>query len=275
MLILVSAFIAAALGSYLCSVLGLYISRLGLSTLIFAVAHAALAGAAIALVAGGSMTLNALILSLATAIALGVAGKRLGHARDALSMTLFSLFNAVAILAIYCSSRLVLAASMLSAVLWGSVLAVTREKLIALALLFTIFIVYSTAFRRQLDSLLFDPRLAEAEGMNIVLHTVALLSMASVSISLMLRIVGGFLVFTLLYVPTVLVTALQLSTRRQLVAAPLYGSLASIAGLCMSYALDLPAGVSIALANVVGLGIALPLRKVIEMLRCRDQEQST
>jgi len=267
MLILVSAFIAAALGSYLCSVLGLYISRLGLSTLIFAVAHAALAGAAIALVAGGSMTLNALILSLATAIALGVAGKRLGYARDALSMTLFSLFNAVAILAIYCSSRLVLAASILSAVLWGSVLAVTREKLIALALLFTIFTVYSTAFRRQLDSLLFDPRLAEAEGMNVVLHTVALLSMASVSISLMLRIVGGFLVFTLLYVPTVLVTALQLSTKWQIVVAPLYGSLASIAGLCMSYALDLPAGVSIALANVVGLGIALPLRKVVEVLR--------
>ncbi len=265
-MLFLEAVIATVIGSCLCSILGLYISRLGLSTLVFTVAHAALAGAALALILGLDVTTAALGLSMITALALGVLSSRLGPSREALCMTLFSLFNALALLAIYYSNSLVLATSTLAAVLWGSVLAVTMEKLVALIAISIVFAIYVAAFRKHLDALLFDRKLAEAEGLSVCIHTATLLAIASVSISLMLRIVGGFLVFTLLYVPTVFVSILQLSTKQQLRVAPLFGSLASCIGLYVSYALDLPVGVSIALSNVLGLGIAIPMKMLFEKI---------
>ncbi len=245
------AVISSVVGACLCGLLGFYVSRLGLSTLAFTVAHAALAGAATALMLGLDMTYLAMLFSMVTAVMLGLLYSRLPHAMDSVCMVLFSFFNAVALLAIYYSNAVVLATASVSAVLWGSVLAVTKEKLIVLVGIATIFTLYLVAYRKHMDAILFDKRIAEAEGMNVTFHITALLVLASLSLSMMLRIVGGFLVFTLLYVPTALTTSLQLSVRGQYVAIPAFATLSALAGLGVSFALDLPVGVSITLSTVV------------------------
>jgi len=262
--LILEALISGVLGSYLCSTLGFYILRLRLTTIAFTVAHAALAGAAIALVLGTDMTYLAISFSLIAAVVLGLLHDALPHAMDSICMTLFSFLNAVALLAIYYSNAVVLATASVSAVLWGSILAVTRDKLLLLTLLSIFFTVYVVAYRKHLDTVLFDRRLAEAEGINTRLHTTLLLIITSVTISTVLRIVGGFLVFTLLYVPSALASALGLSTVRQRRLVPIFGIVAVVTGLYVSLLLDLPVGVSIAMVTVVTAALVATAWHTIE-----------
>ncbi|HDI02222.1 MAG TPA: hypothetical protein ENF93_01100, partial [Ignisphaera sp.] len=153
---ILEAILSSAIGAYLCSILGFYISRLGLSTLAFTVAHAALAGAAIALVLGLDMTYLAMVFSITTAVILGLLYDKLSFALNSICMTLFSFFNAVALLAIYYSNTVVLATASISAVLWGSVLAVTIEKLVILIGIVAVFTLYVSAYRKHIDTILFD-----------------------------------------------------------------------------------------------------------------------
>jgi len=249
------AIISSILGSYTCSMLGFYISRLRLTTIAFTVAHAALAGAAIALMLNVDMTHLAMFFSIIVAIVLGLLYNRLSHVIDTICMTLFSFFNAVALLAIYYSNAVVLATASLGGLLWGSVLAVTRDKLFLLITIATLFTTYVAAYRKHLDAILFDKRLAEAEGINTTFHTILLLVVTSVTISIMLRIVGGFLVFTLLYVPSALASALDLNTMQQYWFTPIFSIIAVAIGLYTSLALDLPVGTSIAIVTVTSAAL--------------------
>jgi len=260
--LIIEAILSSIIGAYLCSMLGYYISRIGLSTLAFTIAHAALAGAATALVLGLDMTYLAIVFSITTAFILGLLYNKLSHTIDSICMTLFSFFNAVALLAIYYSNTTVLATASISAVLWGSVLAVTLDKLVVLIGVAVLYIVYTIAYRKHIDSLLFDKKLAEAEGINTRLHTIILLVIASTSISIVLRIIGGFLVFTLLYIPSALASTLELNTRQQHIAIPVFGSASAATGLWISLLLDLPVGVSIALTTVLMAAVIATVRTI-------------
>jgi len=244
------AYITSALGGALCGVLGFYVVRLGLTTLTFTIAHAALAGAALALVLGTDMTYTAMVLAITTSLVLGLIFSRVEYLRDTICMTFFSFFSALALLSIYLSNTLVLATATLSTVLWGSVLAVTIDKAVLLTSIALILTVYLLAFKTQISSLIFDKRLAEAEGLNVLMHTVIIMLITATSISIMLRVVGGFLVFTLIYIPTMASTVLTARANKQLLTAALIGALAGPTGLTISLVMDLPVGVSITLTAV-------------------------
>lgn len=263
---LVEALISSILGAFMCSLLGYYVTRIGLSTLTFTIAHSALAGAAIALLLGMDITYIAILFSIVTAVILGLLYRRLYHAMNTVCMTLFSFFNAIALLSLYYSNTTVLATASISAVLWGNVLAVTRDKLVILAGLVTVFFIYVAAYKKHIDALLFDKKLAEAEGINTCFHTVMLLIIASASISIMLRIVGGFLVFALLYIPSALVTALDMNTKRQYIAIPLFATVSTAIGLWISFSLDLPVGVAITLTTLSSATLVAVTNHILSLL---------
>ncbi|RLE76364.1 MAG: hypothetical protein DRJ56_04240 [Thermoprotei archaeon] len=249
MTLLALAALAAILSGSLCGVLGYYIQRFGIVTLSFSVAHAALAGAALSLVLGADASYLALATAVSFALVLGALSPRAPRERELVSMGFFSLFNALAILMVYLSNVYVLSSATVAVVLWGSILAVTRAKLLVLLGVSALFLTYLTTFRSQIDAIVFDRRLAEAEGINVRLHTLAMLLFAGGAIALTLKLTGGFLVFTLLYNPVASAAKLARSARGQLLLSPLIGSASALSGLATSYAFDLPVGASIALVS--------------------------
>ncbi|MEM1901198.1 MAG: metal ABC transporter permease [Candidatus Nezhaarchaeales archaeon] len=240
--------ITIALGSVLLSGTGYYTSKLGLSTIAFGAAHAALAGAAIAYVTN----LNPTILSLALATLLGailsiVARRASNELVNNVIMTAFSAFNALALLSIYLSNTVVLATVGVGALLWGSPLAVTPNRFLVIVALLATFFSYTSLFRLQLHSIIFDRRLAEAEGIRVDLFTLITLVFLCFSLAAMLEVVGGFMTFTLLYVPNALATTITSKALIQLVTSSIYGLVASLLGALLSFTLDLPIGATIAL----------------------------
>ena len=259
-----SLFLIPLLGSLasgsLCGLLGFFMKRLNLSTASFMVAHAALAGAAIAMILALDQTLLAVISTLAAVQAISLLGHSNGGQREALSMSLFSLFNSIALLSIYFSNTTVLATFQLSSLLWGSVLALTFEKLLLLLTIFAAFFIYLTLNRRRLDSMLFDLKLAEAEGVDVMLHLSLLLIFIGLVVSFSLQLVGGFLVFSLLYNPVTASTQLTKNASKQQLFSPILGGSSAFIGFLLSYLFNLPVGATISITSVTVVLLAFTIR---------------
>ncbi len=261
---LLYAIIGCAVGGAVTSILGLILARLRLATLTFVTAHAALAGASIAMVLDLDVYTMALMFSLVVSLVLGSILSRIERYCEHIAMTFFSVCNAIALLAIYYCNKYVLATTVLSSILWGSVLAITTDKMILLIAIGVMLCIYLTAFSKQLNAIMFDRRLAEAEGINIEMHTTILIALLSLCIAVMLRIVGGFLIFSLTYIAPVTAMYIAFSSHRQLIAAGIIGGSAPCLGLGISYWFDLPVGVSITLTTAAIAAIAILARKILE-----------
>ncbi|KYH36994.1 MAG: ABC-3 protein [Candidatus Bathyarchaeota archaeon B24] len=260
---------AAVLSGNLCGAIGFYVQRLKITTLSFSVAHAALAGASIGLILNIDPVYSAMITAVASALFLGIVFTRIEYGRELISMAVFSVSSAVAIFAIYLSNVRVLATVSIAVVLWGSLLAITVEKLILLLLILFIFVLYILAYRIQIDSMLYDVKMAEAEGVNVQMHMLIMLFFAGLIISSSLRLTGGFLVFTLLYNPVA--TSFQISRRAhmQLLASSILGAVSASSGLMVSYILDWPVGATIAIVSSIILLLAYTAKIIAEAVRRR------
>lgn len=257
-MLLTSSLLGGFLAGGLCGSIGVICNRLRLMTMAFAIAHAALAGSALALAAGMDAILVAMLLALATAMLLGPLADQLRISLDLMSMMLFSAYNAMTFIFIVLSPGPALMTESVGQLLWGSILAIKPSYLaylLSAALASTLFLAI---FWGRISPILFDPKLAEAEGVNARLYRYLILILAGVIITLALRITGGFLVFSLLYAPAA--SSIQLQTRmtRLITSAWILGSISAMSGLGLSLLLDLPSGSCIALAAItIFLGSAI------------------
>ncbi len=260
--LLALSFIAAVLSGGLCGAIGFHVHRLKITTLSFSVAHAALAGAAVGLILGLDPIYSAMGVAVISALILGFLLTRVKYGGELLSMTVFSVCSAIALFAIYLSNTQVLATSSISVILWGSLLAVTLQKLTILLLVTFTFILYLLAYRVHIDSILYDKKLAEAEGLNIYNHTLAILFFAGMAIASTLKLTGGFLVFTLLYNPVAASFQLTNKAYLQLLYSSLLGSFSASSGLVASYFLDWPVGATIAILSSIILLLSFSVGEV-------------
>ncbi|OYT61729.1 MAG: hypothetical protein B6U69_03095 [Thermofilum sp. ex4484_15] len=233
----------------LCGAVGFHAFKMGVITLSFAVAHGALAGAAIGLVLRVDVSYSALIAAILTATTLSLSLSKLGPFRELINMVFFSTSSAIALLSIYYANVKVLATTNVAALLWGSVLTVTPFKYFLLLSTALSYLAYYLAFKWKINSIIYDRRLAEAEGINVTLHTSLLLTFEGLSIALTLMLVGGFLVFSLLYNPVIASSNLTKETKGQLLLSTTLGGFSSLMGLAISYLFDSPVGASIALSS--------------------------
>ncbi len=266
-LLFIEALTAASLAGSLCGALGAYLKRLGLLTLCFTVAHAALAGASLSVLLSTPPELTAFTLSVAAALIVELLYQRVGIERETISMCTFSLSSAIAMVAIYMSPSITLTAETASLVLWGSVLAATPGKIVLLSLLLAALALCILSFKLEIDALLFDSKLAEAEGVNVQLYSALFLLLAALAISVALKLTGGFLVFALLYNPTAAVE--KATYRRQPLLAGVVGGSSGLIGVIASYILDTPVGATIAIAASIALIAGVGVASMLEHLRRR------
>ncbi len=254
--LMMTATIAGALAGSLCGCTGVLCDRLGLRTVAFAVAHGALAGAALSFLVGVNSIVLGMIFALFTALILGPLADAFEIPIDMASMTLFSLYNALTFIFLILSPGIVLAAEKVSQVLWGSVLAVTLEYLIILSTIAVLYALFLVILWDRIAPILFDRRLAEAEGINVRAYTYVLIALTGLVVVFTLCITGGFLVFSLIYIPAS--SALQLSENMKRIVAlsALLGLISAVTGVYFSFVADLPVGSSIVICAAVILLIA-------------------
>ncbi len=248
------AVLACLLASIGCGVIGSYVVIKKLGSLAGGIAHAVLAGMGIAYFFGESPLLGATIMSLVSAVFIGMINLRLKQNEDILVAAFWSVGMAIGILFI---SRTPGYNINLMSYLFGNILLVSGRDLIHMILLDIMVLIIVRVYYRQFLAAAFDEEYARVRGVNVEAYYILMLSMVALTVVLLIQIVGLIMVIALLVLPTASVSLFVGSLPRIMFYSVLLCALVTISGLALSYQPDLPSGAMIIL--VAGMVYTLSL----------------
>lgn len=236
--------VAAVLVGVLCAVIGCFVVLRSMAFLGDALAHAILPGVAIAYLLGGSLLLGALVAAIVVALGIGFFTRR-GTIKEDTAIGI--LFAAALALGVALISSIRTYAVDLSHILFGNVLGVSADDLLVIGILSAGVLTVVIALYRPFLVISFDPVLARtlrlpAEGLRTLL-----LILLAITIVISMQTVGIGLVAAMLVTPG---AAAYLLTRRlptMMLVAGLIGAFSSLAGLFISYYLNIVSGAAIVL----------------------------
>ena len=236
--------LASLIVGVLCSVVGCYVVLRSMAFLGDALAHAILPGVAIAYLLGGDLLFGALLAAVAVALGIGLFSR---HAAIKEDTAIGILFTAALALGVALISTIRTYAVDLTHILFGNLLGVSARNLwlqagLALGVLLAIVLLY-----KELLVISFDPVLAATSGLPVHGLRNFLLVLLALTIVVSLQAVGVGLVAALLVTPG---ATAYLLTRRlpimMLLAAGI-GSISAVAGLYLSYYVNIASGAAIVL----------------------------
>jgi len=249
---------AAVLGGFSAGLLGVYVMGLRMPFLAVCTAHAALAGAILGQLAGLHPRLGAFAGALFGAAVLGFVLRRRNVDTNAALGSLFSLSLGVAFLGLGLQKG---PKTPLLELMWGSLLFVTPQQLVGLAIAGALLVALSIVLEREMKVLLFDRLLAATLFAEAWVFT-ALLVLAAAIITFNLETTGGLLLYSLICNPAVVALKLARSFRAAMVWSAVLGAGSSVAGFLAAYMFDLPVGACIVLVSSLVVALALGFRQV-------------
>jgi zinc/manganese transport system permease protein len=201
------AFVAGATVAVVGGAVGFFLVLRSLTFAGHALSHVGFAGATGAVLLGLNPLWGLLAFTLAAALAMGALGDRL-RGRDVAIGIVLSLALGLGVLFLYLYTS---HATQATAILFGSLLGVSDETLLALAALSGLCLALLAVISRPLLFATLAPELAEAKGLSLRLVSVLFLCVVAIAVAEAAQIVGVLLVFVLMVAPAA--TALRLTTR--------------------------------------------------------------
>jgi manganese/iron transport system permease protein len=237
------ALAASLIVGVLCSVLGSYVVLKSMAFLGDALAHAILPGVAVAYLVGGNLLAGALVAALVVAFGVSFFTHE-GTLKEDTAIGI--LFAAALSLGVVLISTIRTYATDLTHILFGNVLGVSRTDLIVTAALAAFVLLTVLALYKELLLVTFDPVLAHTLGRHPgLLRTLLVLLALTVVVSL--QTVGVGLVAAMLVTPGATAYLLVRRLPTMMMLAGLFGAVASIVGLYLSYYLNVASGAAVVL----------------------------
>jgi len=226
--------------------LGVFVSLRRMAFFSDGIAHASLAGIAIAVLAGASP----LPVALAYAIIIALVMWRMERTTKLPSDTVIGIFfTASMALGVLLMSFTTGYRPELVNYLFGSILSVTLGDLVLIAAASAAILYWLSRSIRSLTYLSLAEESAIISGVKADAHTAALYVALAASTVLAVKMLGIVLVSALLVLPPAAARMVSGSFKEYLLASIIFGELMTIAGLSLSFARDLPSGATIILTG--------------------------
>ena len=246
--ILLPTLFGSIIAGILCSAVGTLVVRLKLSSLGFAMSHAAFAGAALGIMlALPQPSWLALVFSIAVALILGPIARIARLEVDTIIGATFPFSMALGLTFLSKAPSAGIGNGGLS-LLWGSVLGISYPQVMLLFLVLVGVLLVVWLFGKEFLAVLLDKKLAIASGIPADAISTLVLFMVAVVVAAALRITGGLLIYALMILPASAAFQWVYDIKKVLWLAPILGCASALVGLALSLAADLPVGSSIALA---------------------------
>jgi manganese/iron transport system permease protein len=257
-----NAILAGLLGGITCSVVGVFVVTMHLSFIGVCIAHAAFAGALLGVWLGFNPLIGALLFSLGSAAIIGPVADRGELNPDTSIGIVFSLMLGLAFLFMGLMPG---ARTEALNLFWGSILTVTQQDIIFLAVVTGAIIGLVIAFYKEIQAVICHRQVALAVGIPATVVFYGLLFSTGVTITASLQSIGGLLIYSLILNPAAAAYQLTYSLKKMLFIAVAFGIVSCWAGLAASYLLDIPSGAAIVITSAIIFGLATafsPKRKV-------------
>lgn len=257
-----NAILSAFLGGIACSTVGVFVVLMHMPFIGVCMAHAAFAGALLALWVGFDPLIGAFALSLVSAAIIGPLADR-GELNPETSVgVIFSLMLGLAFLFMGLMPG---TKSTALELLWGSILTNTTNDIIWLGVVAAVVVGLVCLFYKEVQATIFNRDMALSVGIPATITLYAVLFLTGATITASLRSIGGLLIFSLILNPAAAAYQLTYNMKRMFLLSAVFGVLSGWIGLLISYAADIPSGATIVVTSSVIFMIAAifsPKRKV-------------
>ena len=261
------AWLAGLLMALACPLIGSFLVLRRQSLIGDGLGHIAFAGVAGGAIAGFSSVISAAIACVLGAIAIERVRAKLSDLAD---MVLAIFFYCGMGLAVIFTGLNKEGGFNLSSVLFGSLMTVSSQDLLIVALLALAIISFVMIFYRPLQYLTFDETSAKVNGLPVHGLSLLLAVLTALTIALSMRIVGLLLVSAMMVIPVACALQTARSFAGTILQSIFYGIISVALGLSLSYYANLAPGGTIVLASTILFILSLLLGRTKKMRPAPD-----
>ncbi len=257
------ALIGAVLGGVACGVVGTYMVCRRMLFLGGGITHSSLGGIGIAHYLGLSTTLGALVFAILSAFGIhslsSRSKKRKATSEDSAISVVWSAGMSVGIIFLFLTPGY---APNLMTYLFGNLLLTSSEQLVYLALFDFGLILLFALWGRSIIFAAMDSEFAASQGIRVKFINCVMLVVMSLCVVLCISILGIMLLLSMLTLPVLVARQFSHSYGCITLLSCLFATLSAIAGLFISYIVDVPTSPVIVGVLVVLWGIAVMWRGI-------------
>jgi zinc transport system permease protein len=253
-----NAIVAGILVSVACGVVGSLVVVNRLSALSGGIAHAAYGGLGLAVFLRWPPLAGAVIFSVIASLLMGYVSQRNKERSDTIIGVVWAAGMAFGVLMIDLSKGYYV--DMMS-YLFGSILAVPGETIVFMVLLDAVVIGTVALFYKEFIGMSYDEEFSIISGVPAKALYYILLLLVSLSVVLLIRVVGLILVIALFTIPASIAEMFTKNITRIMVGASVLGVVFTLSGLMLSYYLNFTSGATIILVAAVAYGAAFVYKK--------------
>jgi len=238
------ALAAALLVSIACGIVGTFVVVRRIVFISGGISHAAFGGVGLGYWLGIHPLVAVVPFSLVVAVAIGLVHRRLRLSEDAAIGVLWTMGMALGVLFVRLAPGYT---PDLQSYLFGNILTVPGFDLALMAAVDALIVAAVALFCREFAAISFDEEFASVVGVRVQPIGLLLLALVALSVVVLIRVVGVILVMALLTMPAAIARQLTNGLFRMILAAIAVSVAVTVAGLWLSYSLDLASGATIVL----------------------------
>jgi zinc transport system permease protein len=251
------ALAAGLLAAAGCGVVGTLVAVKRITFMAGGIAHAVLGGMGVAHLLGRDPLTGAAIAAVVAASLVGWIARRGGEREDMLIGALWPVGMAVGVVAI---ARTPGYSTDLMSYLLGNLLMVSREQVVAMAMLDVLMLLAVVLLWRPLVATTFDEEFARLRGLPTLAIELGVLVTVALAVVVLVQAVGLVMVMALLTLPAATALLLSGAIGRVMVWAGAIAAFEIVLGLAVAYETDAPAGAIIVLGSAAVYLLALGWR---------------
>ena len=254
------ALIGSLLTAIACGIVGTYIVARRLVFISGGVTHASFGGLGLGFYLGMNPIWMALVFAVLSAFGVEWASKAHDVREDSAIAGVWSLGMALGVIFIFLTPGY---APNLSAYLFGNILTISPSDLIHIATLVGALLLFFALFRRAIVYVAFDRDFAMTQQLPVRCIEYAMMCFIAVTIVLSIRLVGIMLLISLLTLPQATANLFTSDFKQMMWGSVAIGFVGCVAGLLLSYFLNVPSGAFIILVLVLFFLVTKAIKQLL------------
>ncbi len=254
-----NALIAAVLGSIACGIIGTYVVVKKIGYISGGIAHASFGGLGLGYFLGVDPMICLMPFSLVSAWTIGLISRKGNVSEDTAISILWTAGMSMGVIFIGLTPGY---APDLLSYLFGNILTVPRSDIFIMAGLDLFIFTAVFFFYREFLAVSYDEDYARASGINTMFFYLFLLTLVALTVVMLIKIVGIIMVIALLTIPPSIAKQYTINLKSMMILSVILGIVFTIAGLWVSYMLDLASGATVIILLVAAFLISAMIKKI-------------
>ncbi len=243
-----NAVLGSLLASIACGIIGTYVVTRRLVFISGGITHASFGGLGIGIYFSLHPIFSAMVFSVLSAFGIKWLSDKQGVREDSAIAVFWSLGMAIGIMLTFLTPGF---APNLSEYLFGNILTITQTDIIALLLLSVALLLFFAANYHAIVSVSFDHQFAQTRRVKTKIIEYVMMLFIATTIVLCIRLVGIVLLMSLITVPQMTANLFTVNYSRIIVFSTIISFIGCVAGLFLSYYLNVPSGAFIIFVLIV------------------------